>query len=60
MSEHSQGSHAVRVPTIPAHSEILTESCTLFVDPSNIQQTADTIVQAFCNADASKDRALIA
>lgn len=45
---------------IPAHREILDESCALFVDPSNIQQTADTIVQALCNADASKGRALIA
>jgi glycosyltransferase involved in cell wall biosynthesis len=45
---------------IPAHREILDESCALFVDPSNIQQTANTIVQALCNADAAKDRALIA
>ena len=45
---------------IPAHREILDESCALFVDPSNIQQTADTIMQALCNTDASKGRALIA
>lgn len=45
---------------IPAHREIIDESCAFFVDPSNIQQTADTIVQALCNADASKGRALIA
>ena len=46
---------------IPAHREILDESCALFVDPSNIQQTADTIVHALCsNAEASKGRALIA
>ncbi|HED01024.1 MAG TPA: glycosyltransferase [Proteobacteria bacterium] len=45
---------------IPAHSEIVDENCALFVDSSNIQQTADTIVQALRNADASKARALIA
>jgi glycosyltransferase involved in cell wall biosynthesis len=45
---------------IPAHREILDESCALFVDPSNIQQTVDTIVKALYNADASKSRALIA
>jgi glycosyltransferase involved in cell wall biosynthesis len=45
---------------IPAHREILDKSCALFVDPLNIQQTADTIVQALCNEDASKGRALIA
>lgn len=45
---------------IPAHREILDESCTLFVDTSNTKQTADTIVQALRDADASKGRALIA
>jgi glycosyltransferase involved in cell wall biosynthesis len=45
---------------IPAHREILDERCALFVDPSNIQQTADTILQSLRNADASKGRALIA
>lgn len=45
---------------IPAHREIVDESCALFVDPSNVQQTANTIVQALCNADASKGCALIA
>jgi glycosyltransferase involved in cell wall biosynthesis len=45
---------------IPAHREILDESCALFVDPSNIQQTADTIVHALCEAKASQGRALIA
>ena len=48
------------VSDIPAHREFLDESCALFVDPSNIQQTADTIVQALCNVDASKGRAFIA
>ena len=45
---------------IPAHREILDESCALFVKPSNIQQTADTILQALRNGDASKRRALTA
>ncbi len=45
---------------IPAHREILDESCALFVDPSNIQHTADTIVQVLCDADSSKERVLIA
>lgn len=45
---------------IPAHREILDESCALFVDPSNIQQTADTIVQVLTNVDVSKARAMIA
>jgi len=45
---------------IPAHHELLDDSCALFVEPSNIQQSADTIVQVLCNSDASKDRALIA
>jgi glycosyltransferase involved in cell wall biosynthesis len=43
---------------IPAHREILDESCALLVDPSNLQQTTDTIIQALRDADASKDRAL--
>jgi glycosyltransferase involved in cell wall biosynthesis len=45
---------------IPAHREILDERSALFVDPSNIQQTADTILQSLRNEDASKGRALIA
>lgn len=45
---------------IPAHREILDKSCALFVDPTNIHQTADTIMEALCHTDASKDRALIA
>ena len=45
---------------IPAHREILDETCALFVEPSNIQQTADVITQALNNANASKSRALIA
>jgi glycosyltransferase involved in cell wall biosynthesis len=45
---------------IPAHREILDENCALFVDPSDIQQTADAIMQALCNVDASNGRASIA
>lgn len=45
---------------IPAHREILDESCSPFVDPSNVKQTAETIVQALCNTDVSKGCALIA
>jgi glycosyltransferase involved in cell wall biosynthesis len=45
---------------IPAHREILDESCALFVDPSNVQQTAEAIAQTLHNEDASKERALIA
>jgi glycosyltransferase involved in cell wall biosynthesis len=45
---------------ISGHREILDESCAYLVDPTNIQQTASTIVKALCNADASKSRAVIA
>lgn len=45
---------------IPAHRELLDESCALFVDISNIQRTADTIVNALSNTDASKSRVLSA
>lgn len=48
------------ISDIPAHREILDESCALFVDISNIQRTADTIVKALSNTDASKSRVLIA
>ena len=43
---------------IPAHREILDESCALFVDPLNIKQTADTIALALYDRDASRVRAL--
>jgi glycosyltransferase involved in cell wall biosynthesis len=45
---------------IPAHREIIDESSALFVDPSNRQQTANAIMQALHDADASKRRALLA
>lgn len=43
---------------IPAHREILDERCALFVDPSNIRQTADSIVRALCGSEESIGRAL--
>lgn len=45
---------------IPAHREILDENGALFTDPVNIQQTADTIIKALINAEASKDRVIVA
>ncbi len=45
---------------IPAHREILDESCAIFVDPSNIHQVGNTILNALDDINASKDRALIA
>lgn len=45
---------------ISAHREICDESCAIFVDPSNIQQTADSITQVLHNTDAAEARALIA
>ena len=45
---------------IPAHRELLDRSCAVFVDPSDIQKTADAIVHVLCDADASRARALIA
>ena len=45
---------------IPAHRETLDESCALFVDPSNIQQTADAIARVMRDTEASKSRILTA
>lgn len=45
---------------IPAHREILDEKSALFVDPTNIQQTADRIIQALNDMEAAKNRVLIA
>ena len=45
---------------IPEHREILDEGCAVLVDPYNIQQVADAIVQGLCNAEASQVRALLA
>jgi len=48
------------VSDISAHREILDESCALFINPTKVQQTADTIIHALCDSDTIKDRALIA
>jgi glycosyltransferase involved in cell wall biosynthesis len=45
---------------ISAHREILDGRCSLFVDPLNIQQTAEAILMTLRNADVSKSRSLIA
>lgn len=45
---------------ISAHREILDQNSALFVDPSNVQQTADAIALALYNRDASRARALMA
>ena len=45
---------------IPAHREILNESCALFVDPSSSRQTAETILRALDDIYSSKVRAQIA
>ncbi len=45
---------------IPAHREIVNENYAIFVEPSNIQQVADAIIQALRDTDASKNRALAA
>jgi glycosyltransferase involved in cell wall biosynthesis len=46
------------ITDIPAHREILDESCALFTDPSNVQQTTNAIIEIFDNAEAAKERAL--
>jgi len=48
------------ISDIPAHREILDESCAAFVNPSNIQQVSETILQTLSNRDASKKRTVIA
>jgi glycosyltransferase involved in cell wall biosynthesis len=48
------------ISDIPAHREILDESCALFADPSNVQQTAGAIMQVLNNTESSKERALLA
>jgi glycosyltransferase involved in cell wall biosynthesis len=48
------------ISDIPAHREILDESCALFTDPANVQQTADVIMQVLSDAKTSQERASIA
>ena len=45
---------------IPAHREILDEQSALFVDPANIRQTAETIVQVLSNKEEARKRAWFA
>lgn len=45
---------------IPAHRELLDESCALFVDPNNVLQTANCILKALDDMDNSKKMASIA
>lgn len=42
---------------IPGHRELADEECALFVEPSNIQETADAILQVLGNPDAARKRA---
>ena len=46
------------ISDIPAHRELLDESCTLFVTPSDVRQAADAIIQILDNPEAAKKRAL--
>jgi glycosyltransferase involved in cell wall biosynthesis len=48
------------ISDIPAHRELLDESCALFVNPSNARQTADAIIQILDDSEAARNRALIA
>lgn len=48
------------VSDIPAHREILDETCAVFVNPSDVHGTADIIVQALDDAPTAKKRALTA
>lgn len=45
---------------IPAHREIVDESCARFVYPANIQQTADSIINTLNDKEAVKVRSLAA
>ncbi len=48
------------VSDIPAHQEILDERSAMFVDPTDIQQTAEAIIQALRATDAAQERAQVA
>jgi glycosyltransferase involved in cell wall biosynthesis len=48
------------VSDIPAHHEILNESCALFVDPSSAEETADAIIATLNKSNASQWRASLA
>jgi glycosyltransferase involved in cell wall biosynthesis len=46
------------ISDIPAHRDMLDESCAFFVHPSDAQQAADAIIQILDNREAAKKRAL--
>jgi glycosyltransferase involved in cell wall biosynthesis len=48
------------ISDIPSHRELIDEKCALFVELSNVGQTADAIIQVIDNAEFSKTRALLA
>lgn len=48
------------VSNIPAHREILDEGCAGFVDPSDVGQVADMIVETLSNRESALDRARMA
>jgi glycosyltransferase involved in cell wall biosynthesis len=50
----------VILSNIQAHREILDESCAVFVDPTNIQQVAKTLLKVLGDPIAMQKRALIA
>jgi len=45
---------------IPAHRELVDDNCALFVKPSDIQQTADSIVRVLSDKNITDVKALIA
>jgi glycosyltransferase involved in cell wall biosynthesis len=45
---------------IPSHREILNETCACFVGSTDIQQTADAILQTLFDSETAKKRALVA
>jgi glycosyltransferase involved in cell wall biosynthesis len=48
------------ISDIPAHRELLDENCALFVNPSDVRQTANAIIQILDDSEAAKNRALTA
>jgi glycosyltransferase involved in cell wall biosynthesis len=48
----------VVISDIPAHREILDETSAIFVDPCDINQTAEAILQSLANGDAATNRAM--
>jgi glycosyltransferase involved in cell wall biosynthesis len=48
------------ISDIPSHREMVDEKCALFVERSNVGQTAGAIIQVIDDAESSKKRALLA